>query len=64
VFTDVIPTSPRIFPVGSKWLFIQKENENYEVVRYKVRLAAQGFTQRPVVDLHEAYSPVMNGLTF
>jgi hypothetical protein len=44
VFTEVIPTPPRIFPVGFKWVFIQKRNENNEVVRYKMRLVAQGFT--------------------
>jgi hypothetical protein len=44
VFTDVIHTPPRIFPVGFKWVFIQKRNENNKVVRYKVRLVAQWFT--------------------
>jgi hypothetical protein len=44
VFTDVIPTPPRIFPVGFKWVFIQKRNENNEVIRYKARLVVQGFT--------------------
>jgi hypothetical protein len=44
VFTEVISTPPRIFPIGFKWVFIQKRNENNEVVRYKVRLVAQGFT--------------------
>jgi hypothetical protein len=44
VFTDVISTPCRIFPVGFKWVFIQKRNENNEVIRYKMRLVAQGFT--------------------
>jgi hypothetical protein len=44
--------------------FVQKRNKNNEVVRYKVRLVAQGFTQRPGVDFNETYSPVMNGITF
>jgi hypothetical protein len=47
VFTDMVPTPPRIFPVGFKWVFIQKRNENNEVVRYKAKLITQGFTQRP-----------------
>jgi hypothetical protein len=64
VFTDVIPTPPRIFPVGFKWAFIQKRNENNRVVRYKVRLVAQGFTQRLGIDFNETYSPIMNGITF
>jgi hypothetical protein len=44
VFTDVMPTPPKIFPVGFKWVFVQKRNENNEVIRYKARLVAQGFT--------------------
>jgi hypothetical protein len=34
------------------------------VVRYKVRLVAQEFTQKPGIDFNETYSPVMNGITF
>jgi hypothetical protein len=60
MFTDVIPTPLRIFPVGFKWVFIRKRNENNEVVRYKVRLVVKGFTQRPNIDFNEIYSPVMN----
>jgi hypothetical protein len=44
LFTNVIPTPPKIFHVGFKWVFIQKRNKNNKVVRYKVRLVAQGFT--------------------
>jgi hypothetical protein len=44
--------------------FVQKRNKNNEVVRYKVRLVAQGFTQRPGVDFNETYSSLMNGITF
>jgi hypothetical protein len=64
VFTYVIPTPPRILPVGFKRVFIRKgnRNENNEVVRYKVRLVAQGFKQRPGIDFNETYSLVMNGI--
>jgi LysM repeat protein len=44
VFIEVIPTPPRTFSVGFKWIFVRKRNENNEVVRYKTRLVAQGFT--------------------
>jgi hypothetical protein len=64
VFIDVMPTPPRTFPVGFKWVFVRKRNENNEEVRYKARLIAQGFTQRPRVDFNETYSLVMNGITF
>jgi hypothetical protein len=44
--------------------FLFRKNKNNEVVRYKVRLVAQGFTPRPEVDFNETYSPVMNGINF
>jgi hypothetical protein len=44
VFSNVIHTISRIHPIGFKWVFIRKWNENNEVVRYKARLVAQGFT--------------------
>ena len=33
-------------------------------MRYKARLVAQGFSQRPGIDFEETYSPVMDGITF
>jgi hypothetical protein len=57
-------TPPGIFPVGYKWVFVCKRNKNNEVARYKVRLVAQGFTQRPGVDFNETYSPVIRGIMF
>jgi hypothetical protein len=58
-----MPTPPSIFPVGYKYVFVRKRNENNKVVRYKARLMAQGFTQRPGVDFNETYSPVMSDIT-
>ena len=40
VFGHVGRTPKDILPVGHKWVFIRKRNENNEVVRYKVRLVA------------------------
>jgi hypothetical protein len=51
-------------PVGYKWVFVQKRNENNEIIRYKERLVVQGFSQRPGIDYEETYSPVMDAITF
>jgi hypothetical protein len=64
LFTEVIPTPPRTFPVGCKWVFIRKRNENNKMVRYKARLIAHGFTQRPDINFNKTNSLIMNEITF
>jgi hypothetical protein len=64
VFGPTVPTPPNVIPVGCKWVFLRKRNEHGQVVRYKARLVAQGFTQRPGIDYDETYSPVMSDITF
>ena len=56
VFGHVSLTPDHIHPVGHKWVFVRKRNERNEVVRYKSRLVAQGYTQRLGVDFEETYS--------
>ncbi|KAL5809036.1 hypothetical protein ACOSQ3_029727 [Xanthoceras sorbifolium] len=64
VFGPVVQTPEDIKPVGYKWVFVRKRNEKNEVMRYKARLVAQGFSQRPGIDFDETYSPVMDTITF
>ena len=64
VFGPVVQTPIGVKPVGYKWVFVQKCNENNEIIRYKARLVAQGFSQRPHIDYKETYSPIMDIITF
>ena len=64
VFGPVVRTPEGVKPFGHKWVFIRKRNENNEIVRYKTRLVAQGFSQRPKIDYDETYSPVVDSTTF
>ena len=43
---------------------VRKRNDKNEIVRYKARLVAQGFSQRPEIDYDKTYSPVMDIITF
>ena len=63
VFGPVVRTPEDVKPVGYKWVFVRKRNEKNEVVRYKARLVAQGFSQRPGIDYEETYSPVVDAIT-
>ena len=64
VFGPITRIPDNVKPVGYKWVFVRKRNEKNEVVRYKARLVAQGFSKRPGIDYDETYSPVMDMITF
>ncbi|KAF1336396.1 Integrase catalytic core protein, partial [Globisporangium splendens] len=49
-----------IVVIGCKWIFAYKKNERGEIVRFKARLVAQGFSQRYEINFYETYSPVAN----
>ena len=51
-------------PIGHKLIFTRKRDENGNIIRYKVRLVAQGYTQQPGIDFEQTYSPVMDSTSF
>ena len=44
--------------VGTRWLFKRKRNSD-GTTRFKARLVAQGFSQKPGIDFHETFAPVL-----
>ena len=43
--------------VSGKWHFAHKLDYEGNVVKYKTRFVARGFTQTPGIDFHDTYSP-------
>jgi len=54
---------PPIKLIGSRWIYKLKLDSTGQVDRYKARLVAQGFSQRPGVDFEETYAPVVDMTT-
>jgi hypothetical protein len=44
-------------PIGGKWVFVKKFDENGNVNRYKARFVAQGYNQVKGCDFNETFSP-------
>jgi hypothetical protein len=48
-------------PIGCKWVFLRKRDEHGQIAKYKARLVAQGFSQKPGIDYNNdgTFAPVM-----
>ena len=45
--------------ISGKWHFAHKLDDDGNVVKYKARFVARGFTQTPGLDFHDTYSPTV-----
>src|SRR6266498_4838439 len=54
----LVEPPPNCHPIGTKWVFKNKQGEDGVVVRNKARLVAQGYSQKEGVDYEETFAPV------
>ena len=52
------PSNAKI--IKSKWVYKIKKDENNKIKKYKARLVALGYKQRPGIDYRDIFSPVVN----
>jgi hypothetical protein len=63
-FRPIHPPSRRLSPrpkqnvVGTKWVFLNKQDEHGVVIRNKARLVAKGYAQVTGLDFEETFAPV------
>jgi hypothetical protein len=55
---ELVDPPPGCKPIGTKWLWKNKEGEKGEVVRSKSRLVAQGFSQKEGIVYEETFALV------
>lgn len=60
---DLVPPSDHHNIVDNKWIFRIKRKADGLIERYKARLFAKGFTQRPGIDYADTFSPVVKPAT-
>ena len=56
---DLVKLPPDRKAIGSRWVFKKKTQDDGTVERYKARLVAQGYSQKPGLDYDETFCPVI-----
>jgi hypothetical protein len=54
----LVPPPLDCHPIGTKWVYKNKQSTNSVIVRNKARLVVQGFCQKEGMDYEKTFAPV------
>ena len=57
---ELVPKPKGVNVVGTRWVYDVKIDKLGNIVRYKARLVAQGFSQKEGIDFNETFAPTMH----
>ena len=55
---EVVDKPKNVNIIGCRWTFVVKKDAAGNIIRYKARLVAQGFSQVQGIDFFDTYAPV------
>jgi len=55
----LVDKPPHVTPIGNKFVFAKKRDNEGNILKYKARLVAKGCAQRPSYDFVDTHSPVV-----
>ena len=61
---SIVDPPPNRQIVRCKWVLRKKTDANGNIVRFKARLVARGFSQIPGIDFKDTFSPTLRSITF
>ena len=55
---EICPLPPNKQPIGTRWVFRNKQDEAGIIIKNKARLVVQGYSQEEGIDYDETFAPV------
>lgn len=55
---QLVEAPVRCMPINNRWIYLKKTDSSGNIVRYRARSVAKGYSQRAGIDYDQGFSPV------